>query len=833
MLRPFLALSLLAATLCSHAEEPPSPGSPTRDPAALWAFQPPVRPTVPASQGPARSPIDAFVQAGLEARALALGPEADRRVLIRRLYLDVLGLPPAPEEVDAFLADGEPQAYERLVDRVLASPHYGERWARHWLDVVRFAETNGFEMNQPRPNAWPYRDYVIRALNEDKPYTDFIREQLAGDALGVDEATGFLVGGPWDQVTSPDVVLTKNQRDSELHDIVSTTSSAFLGLTVGCAKCHDHKFDPISQRDYFSMRAVFAGVRHGERPLQVAEDPERKVRLTEAREELAAVRSRLLQFVKPASVEGVTAEQVAQTAVPPGPPQRTRAWPHENLERFAPVQAKYVRMTIFASKEGPPCIDELEVRGAEGKNLALASGGAVASASSEYPGSEIHKIVHLNDGLYGNFRSWIPEGETGWVQIELPEPALVDTVTWARDREKRFTDRVATRYVVEVALEPGTWRLVASSWDRVPPEDMETRISPYAPEAEVEGLLARQEALQKAEADLAQAPRVYAGTFEEPETTKLLFRGDPMMEREAVDPGAPANVQPALSLPPTLPERERRLRLADWIAGRDNPLTARVMVNRIWHYHFGRGIVETPSDFGAMGVRPSHPELLDWLAVEFMENGWRMKHIHRLILLSQTYRQSSAPRADALAVDRDAKYLWRFAPRRLEAEPLRDSILWATGALDLRMGGPGFQVFEPNDNYVRVYTPKKEFAQDEFRRMIYQYKPRSQPEPTFGIFDCPDGGQTAPRRVTSTTPLQALNLLNSPFMQQQAELFAERVKREAGVSLEQRVAQAFRLALGRTPDPEEIAAADALVQDHGLVVFCKALLNASELLYLQ
>ncbi|GMV93874.1 MAG: hypothetical protein AMXMBFR82_36520 [Candidatus Hydrogenedentota bacterium] len=795
----------------------------------FWAFRPVVRPEVPGASKAEwiSNPIDAFVLARLTEQGLAPSDQADRRTLIRRVYLDVLGLPPPPEEVDAFVADPDPGAYERLVDQVLASPHYGERWARHWLDVVRFAETTGFETNLPRRNAWHYRDYVIEALNADKSYTEFVREQIVGDAFGATRATGFLVGGPDDKVKSPDIVLTRNQRDGELHDMVSTIGGAFLGLTVGCAKCHDHKFDPISQRDYYRMRAMIAGVKHGEQELP---DPNREKRLAkvdEAQSELRAIESELLKFVPMARVDA-------------GEPARPPVSSLGNVERFEPVEARFVRFTVLGTSDAEPCIDELEIytAGEEPVNVALASAGATATASSEFVNNAKHKTIHLNDGKYGNDFSWIPkEHQDAWAQIELPDTFTIDRIAWARDRNGSFKDRLAIAYRIEVAIEPGQWRIVATSEDRAkykPGVEVPAHYYASKPEdaKELESLLAKKEQLQKKINRLSAVPMVYAGQFEEPEPTRILQRGDPMSEGDVVVPGTPKLVGASCDLPADSPEQERRRALADWIASPDNPFTARVIVNRIWQHHFGRGIVDTPSDFGAMGARPSHPELLDWLSSELIAQDWRLKSMHRMILLSSTYRQSAVPRSDALAVDADSRYLWRFPPRRLEAEPLRDSILAVSGALNRTMGGPGYDVFEPDDSYVHIYVPKEEFAPGDLRRMIYQWKPRVEQDITFGVFDCPDATQATPKRVSSTSPLQALSLLNSPFMNAQAEVFAGRLKNEAGETIEDQVRRAFLLAFGREPDSEETAASAAFVRDRGLILFCRALYSANEFLYL-
>ena len=727
-----------------------------------WSFRPLSHPTVPNLDDPdfaIRNPIDAFVLRTLRENDLSPSPAADRRTFIRRVYFDVVGLPPAPEEVESFVNDRDPAAYEKLVDGLLASPHFGERWARHWLDVVRFAESHGFEMNQPRPNAWPYRDYVIRSFNEDKPFDRFVMEQIAGDALGADEATGFLVAGPWDQVKSPDPVLTAQQRADELHDMVSTTGSAFLGLTVGCARCHSHKFDPISQTDYYALTAAFAGVRHGERAVQSE------------------------------SSDGL----------------RPPVQPGKNDERFAPTLASFLRFTIDQTDAGvEPCLDELEAFTAEEapRNVALAESGAKATASSTLAGFSIHKLEHINDGKYGNDWSWISnERGGGWVEIQFNQPMTIDHVSWSRDRTvpPKYTDRLPRRYEIAVSLDGTSWQTIASSNDRQSPGN--------------EG-------------------KVYAGVFTAPETTYRLHRGDPMQPKEQVPPGGLSELGGDWRLP-TASDQERRLALARWIASTDNTLTARVIVNRLWHYHFGRGIVETPSDFGLNGARPSHPELLDWLAGELVAPrtggtaAWSLKHIHRLILLSSTYRQSSGATSVAFSRDSQTRLFWRFPPKRLEAEAIRDAVLSAGGQLDTRMGGPGFDLFEPNTNYVKVYSPKREFGPETFRRLVYQQKPRMQLDDTFGAFDCPDAGQIAPKRSASTTPLQALNLLNGPFLLQQADFFAQRLAREAPTTDEQ-IRRAFLIAFGREPAGEETAPARELVEQHGLPALARAIFNCNE-----
>jgi mono/diheme cytochrome c family protein len=971
-----------------------------------WAFQPLQRHALPKVGDTkwGRNAIDAFILAKLDLAKLAPTREAERGVLLRRLKYDLLGLPPTPEEVAAFVADRSPDAYEKLVDRYLASPHFGERWARHWLDVVRFAESDGFETNLHRPNAWPYRDYVIRAFNDDLPYDRFIAEQLAGDTLGADEATGFLVGGPWDRVKSPDIALTLQQRADELHDMISTTSTAFLGLTVGCARCHNHKFDPIPQVDYFGMHAMFAGVQHGERPLRVASNEQRAKQAESIRRQLAEIEAQLasqeplasprrvvmvddseagkvsqlvpriglephragvmkgqlndagdfdrlpnlgrnysywkevagkdvfawnpqtagrfrvwlswgsgwnthapdaryvldldgdlatkddqveiarvdqrkfadgssevpgmplwsgfhdagVHTLKPTSrvvlrggatdayvtadlllLQEVGPDEPAKCAVPlPG--LRLPVHRFANVERFAPVDAKFVRLSIQATNGAEPCIDELEIFTAASnpQNVALAKLGAKLSSSGEYPGNPIHQLAHLNDGRYGNSWSWISNTTgRGWVVVELPTAARIDRVVWSRDRaaDGMYADRLATKYRIEVATKAGEWQLVASSDDRLP---LGTKVAALplltnnAEEREKFKKLAQaKQRLGEQLAALTTSPMVYAGRFTAPEPTHRLHRGDPLQKREAIAPATLTDIGTRLQLPKDTPEAQRRVALAKWIA--EQPLTPRVMANRLWHYHFGTGIVATPSDFGINGAPPSHPELLDWLASELVAKGWSLKHLHRLIVTSSTYRQASTASERGMGVDAGTRLLWRMPPRRLEAEPLRDAILAVSGKLDLRMGGPGFDLFEPNGNYVKVYTPRKEFGPAEWRRLVYQSKPRMQLDDVFGAFDCPDAGQIAPKRNVSTTPLQALSLLNSPFLMQQAKFFAERLEKEAGADPVMQAKRGIALALGRDASAEETQAAARLIRDHGLPMFCRALFNANEFLHVE
>jgi hypothetical protein len=799
------------------ALKPPA-STPRRAGKDWWSLQPIRRPALPVVSAGAwvPTPVDAFILARLDAAGLKPATEADRRTFIQRVTVDLTGLRPTAAEIDAFVADRSTDAYEKLVDRLLASPHYGERWGRHWLDVVRFGESAGYEVNPPRLNAWPYRDYVIRAFNRDIPYPQFIREQLAGeddpDPLTA-SATGFLVAGPHDVVGNATIEGSLQQRHDDLADMVGTTAATFLGLTVNCARCHDHKFDPILQKDFYGLEAVFSGVMHAERPMPSLN----------MIGELARVRGELERLERDIDTHEPLAAPSGTT--PTRPPVRIA----RNVERFAPVEAVHVRFTITATIDGAqPCIDELEVYGPDDpcRNLALASAGSKATASSLLPGYPIHQIAHVNDGQHGNARSWISqEPGKGWVQVTLPRPAKIDRVVWGRDRFMQYQDRLAREYRVEVSTDGRAWTAVAGSWDRG------TTVAP--PDAELKKLLDRRAGLEKRIAALSRPMTVYAGTFQTPGPTHLLKRGDPMQKEARVGPSAVRAVGKPLEMPADATDAQRRKALAAWLADPDNPLPARVLVNRVWHWHFGAGIVRTPSDFGFNGDRPSHPELLDWLADEFRADGWRLKPLHRLIVLSSTYRQSGEVNAEAVKTDASNRLLWRRTPRRLDAEVLRDTMLQVSGALDLRAGGPGYELWDmPNSGQITVYRPKEVLGSDVFRRMVYQFKPRLQQDRTFGAFDCPDATATAPRRNISTTPLQALNLLNDPFVRDQAARFAERVHHEAAAEVADQVEHAFRLAFGRQPSAREQAAAVALVRTHGLTVLCHTLFNTNEFAFI-
>lgn len=796
-----------------------------------WSFKAlgdPAPPVVKNSAWP-RGEIDRFVLARLEHEGLHPAPEASRAVWLRRVTLDLIGLPPTPAELDAFANDKSSEAYERVVERLLASPRYGERWAQHWLDVVRYADTHGFEVNTERPNAWPYRDYVIEAFNADVPYDRFIREQLAGDATGRDAATGFLVTA---SVLLPgqigaDEPSKRLARQDALDEIVTNVGQTFLGLSIGCARCHDHKFDPISARDYYAMQAFVAGVEYQDRELRTPEAEANRRIERECRVELADIERKLARFV-PLAKSGTERPMVSA---------------RQNVERFAPTKAKRIRLTILATNNLEPCIDELEAFDAAGNNVALANINTKPTASGSSVSADRHELRFVNDGVYGNSRSWMSnEKGRGWVELEFARPRMIDRVAWGRDRNGSFTDRLATSYTLEVVDEQGMRTVVADGTDRKPYKKGDDKPAPFSTKgldkkeaADATALDARRTELVAKLAGVKDAQRAFAGTFRTPDVIHLLNRGDPEQPKEVVAPavlglfhGKPLDVK--------VTEQQRRLALADWIASPTNPLTARVMVNRIWQGHFGVGLVETASDFGRTGSTPSHPELLDRLAHVFVRNGWSVKRMHRLIVLSATYRQSTHHDAAAAARDADVRLSWRFPSRRLEAEAIRDSILFVAGRLNLKMGGSGYNLFDKRGG-LSGFKPIESFSGDGLRRMIYAHKVRREREAVFGAFDCPDAGQSTARRRESSTPIQALNLFNSKFTLEQAEAFAARVEKEveansSQTTVQRQVSHAYRLALGREPDRAELDDAAQLVNEHGLAALCRVLFNCNEFLFL-
>ncbi len=752
-----------------------------------WSFQP-----LPTTF--AHNSLDSFLGTGK-------APETDRRLLIRRLTLDLTGLPPTPEQVNAFVQDHEARAYEKVVERLLASKHYGERWAQHWLDVIRYADTRGYEYNSLRENTWPFRDWVIEALNCDLPYDQFLFQQIAGDTVGVDPATGFLVTAPLP--TPPEVgqeaTAIKMARFNALDEIIQNVGASMLGLTVGCARCHHHKFDPISSKDYYQMLSVFSGVKYESRPWRDSSEAARQDELKQVGQRITQVRAELAKF-----------------------PSSREVSDGQHTEHFEPTRAKWVRLTVAATdatNEGP-AFDEIEVwtaaqNGSDPQLISLATQGAKASSSGAAAqlGS---KNEFLNDGTFGNDSTWVASVRPpAWVQIELKEPTIIGRIVWSRDRLLAKTNpdahakRLTSEWRIEVAEKQGEWRGVASRTEGLDAEAIQT----------LRGLEAELATLRARQSKLSAGPAVFAGKFVQPELIHVLMRGDPEQPRDLVGPGG-LSVLSGFRLPADTPEQERRAAFARWLVKEAAPLTARVAVNRLWHHHFGTGLVSTPGDFGLVGARPTHPELLEWLAAQLIADGWSLKKTHRRIVMSAAYRQSAGGQDS-----------FSRAPRRLDAEAIRDCMLAISGQLDRTMGGEGVNLFSRKGEFDQ-WKPMPEPPKGANRRMIYHTRIRGADDGMFKTFDLPECGQVKDKRSDSTTPLQALNLLNGRFTLEQSATLARRVTAESGTDFTAQIKRAFQLALARPPRETELTACLAVAQREGLETVCRALFNSNEFLFL-
>ncbi|MDB6022997.1 MAG: hypothetical protein JWQ04_2854 [Pedosphaera sp.] len=662
---------------------------------AYWAFQKVSQPANPEVKDPhwVRNPIDAFVLARLEKAGMQPSPPADKTTLLRRAYLDLIGLPPSPQEVEAFLTDMSPKAFSKAVDRLLASPQYGERWARHWLDLARYAESEGFKADETRPNAWRYRDYVINAFNSDKPYDRFVSEQIAGDELWPDDpqahvATAFNRHYP-DESNARNLV---QRRQDILNDITDATSAVFMGLTCSCARCHDHKYDPILQSDYYRLQAFFAN--------------------TAAKDDVPLCSAKELKQYR---------EQRALWE------EKTRAIRDEMSDLEAPGSAALVKEYF---DKYPAEIQAALKKPASDLNP---MDRWLVWKANQYLGPDSHEFVGATSAVMGKLK---PDAKKRWQELK----AELDTFA---------------------ALRPADLPIGSSMID----------IGREAPKTCV---LSR-------------------GVFDQP--------------KAEVQPGflTVLGTNDAIIVPPkNLDSTGRRTALAKILVDPNNPLTARVMVNRIWGWHFGRGIVATPSDFGTRGERPTHPELLDWLAGEFVRHGWSIKHMHRLILNSSAWQQASGYREVAANADPDDKWLWRFPRQRLEGETIRDSALAVAGLLNPAIGGPSVFPELPAGMPAPMGGWKVNAdLEQRNRRSIYIFVRRNTRYPMFDAFDEPDPHESCPRRNVTTSPVQALTLLNSELTLTWAENFAGRVLDAAGPDVDRQIDAAFHLAYGRGPDAEE------------------------------
>jgi hypothetical protein len=679
---------------------------------AFWSFRPIARPDVPnvADAAWLTMPVDAFVLSKIEAIGLTPAPPASRTTLLRRVYYDLTGLPPSPDEVRAFLADESPEAYEQVVDRLLASPQYGERWARHWLDLVRYAETNGYEFDSAKPEVWRYRDYVIQSFNEDKPYDQFVMEQLAGDEL--DEvspetiiATGFYRLGPVDGGAADRL----QAEYDELDDILATTGQVFLGLTLNCARCHDHKIDPVPTVDYYRMLAFFRGIRRGTR--------------------------------------GST-RQIGQM--------------NESADEDPSVIATYRRRVRELERHIKAIEDPL--------------------------------VPHLVGAEVDDFKS--REYRPAIVRNHSPKDISAEQL-------EQYEDLLRTRKELE--------------------ENRPNR--------------------------LARALCVTERSAEPP-PTHVLLRGSPYAQGEEVRPGFPSVITATLPRIPAPGENAessgRRRVLAGWIASPHNPLTARVIVNRLWHYHFNRGLVRSTSDFGYGGTPPTHPELLDWLASELIVGGWRLKPMHKLLVMSSAYQMSSVPSEKAIEYDTENDLFTRFELRRLEAEEIRDSILAVSGNLNLKMAGPSIYPTIAKEVLAGQSRPGQGWgrstAEEAARRSIYIHVKRSLAVPLLAVFDASDTDSSCPVRFSTTQPTQSLTMLNSEFLNDQAAVFAANVRDSAGDDINEQIRIALSRVTQRMPTKEEIDRGiefvERMLHDHGMDVeramqkFCLMAMNMNEFLYI-
>ena len=670
---------------------------------AHWSFVPPRRPDVPKTALPVANPLDNFIRAELEKEGLVPAARADRRTVIRRVTLDLTGLPPTPAEVDAFLRDDADDAYAKVVERLLASPHFGERWATHWLDVVRFAETNGYEADAERPHAWRYRDYVVNSFNTDKPYSQFVREQIAGDELAGDDAaahpelliaTGVHRCGPVHKVSGNldnDVL-----RQEVLTEMVNGVGAAFLGLTFACTRCHDHKFDPLSAGDYYRLQAFFGGARYAD-----------------------------VEFATPA-------ERAARQKV------------IENLAaQMAPLRKE------IAALDAP-------VR----EKVVAAKRAALEAKYRDALDTPVAKRTEAQKTLAGYTVRLL---RVSWDELLAAMPAA--------DRAARTALR-AKLHTLEAQMPPPA----AAAW-----------------------------AIQTTDPD--------AKTF-------ILNRGDPARKTLQVQPALPR-----VLVNGDTPEPKSRRDLADWLTRPDHPLTARVIVNRLWEQHFGRGIVATPNDFGTRGEPPTHPELLDWLATELVANKWSLKHIHRLIVTSATYQQATTGGSGA-ARDPANRLLWRMNRRRLEAEAVRDSILAAAGTLNRQVGGRSVKVPLEPEVYALLFTegepdglwPVTPDAAQHTRRSVYLFNKRNVRQPLLEAFDQPDTLNSCAVRPVSTFAPQALILMNSPFVHEQGKALALALTKEFGATTNAQLDALYRRAVGRVPTTVERGLAATFLKEQAATV---------------
>lgn len=884
-------IATLTEWIDSGAPWPDSASFKAANPLDWWSLKPLVKSH---TSGGNQNSIDSFISLKLAEQHLSMAPPADARALCRRLYFDLTGLPPSPQELDVFDQDSQHDSavYEHLVDKLLASPRYGERWARHWLDVVHYGDTHGFDKDQPRPHAWPYRDYVIRAFNEDKPYAQFVQEQLAGDRLfpgtrdGI-EALGFLAAGPWDLIghaeVSEDKIDGKVARHLDRDDIVGNVTGTFCSTTAQCAQCHNHKFDPISQEDYYSLQSVFAAIDRTDRTYDF--DPA----VTQLRASLIAKKADLdakkvvlhTQIKKMAGPELVALDHkiaTAESTAPPAPPPEY-GW-HSGIAQQSNAR-KWVQIDLGSTV----AVNRVVLIGCWDDFNGIGAGFGFpvrfrieASHTAEFKG-EVTVIAaqdtedYLNPGTTP--RHFSVQGiKARYIRITASKLARRENdFIFALAEVEVFdgADKNVARGAAVTSLDsieaPARWSRTNLT-DGIFPGDAGRGESLTVMREQREQILARivdeplrkiqneiADSLAKIDARLNALPpvhTVYAGAVHtgqgsfagtganggKPRAIHVLTRGQVTLPGPEVGPGALSAITALpgrFKIAPDQSEGARRAALAQWITDVHNPLTWRSIVNRVWQYHFGRGLVDTPNDFGRMGALPTHPELLDWLAADFRDSGGSLKQLHKLILMSAAYRQSSSGNnITATQIDANNTLLWRQNRRKLEAEAVHDAVLAVSGGLDLTMGGPGWQDFvmehpEHSPHYEYDKADPKDIR--TWRRSIYRFTVRSQMHPFMTALDCADPSMRVDKRNESASPAQALALLNNGFMVTQSEIFALRIEREFGASVPVQVEGAFRLALGRKPSEIERDKLNTFVKERGLANLCRVLLNLNEFVF--
>ena len=853
-----------------------------------WSTSPITETILPADV----NPVDDFVVGRLKSMGLDLSPAADSRTILRRLTYDLHGLPPTPEQMQTFRAASEGEtgdadivgdgAYSEMVEQLLSSPRYGERWARHWLDVAHYGETHGFDKDHRRNNAWPYRDYVIRALNNDKPYSKFVREQIAGDVIGADDpesivATGFLAAGPWDQVghleVRDDTIEKKRVRNLDRDDIVTSVFNTFQSTTVQCARCHTHKFDPISREDYYRLQATFAGLNREDRTYEDTETARKRLHLsteiTKSTQKRDAVWQRIVdglprEYAKTQrSIERLTRTRKSlkdkKDASPtngyhsvvtdtPDAPQ----WVEIELERAQSID----RVVIYAARPtdfrdspgfGFPLRYAVRVDGEDGGWITLVDH---TDADVPNPGDTPlvldvngQKIKRVRVDAY---RLWERDSDFAFALAEVQVYAGEQNVaTGAQVNASSSIDfgRWHTRYLVDgydsrkplvaggdTSVELASldqelaqlrWVLNAIVKNNADPQLLDEHGSL---ESSLAALTADRDALP-------ELKKLYAFKTREPRPVFDLVRGNESTPREQVIPGA-------LSLIPHIEskleydikdEAVARRAMAAWIASPENPLTWRSAANRVWQYHFGKGLVSTPNDFGRAGALPTHPELLDWLAGHLRETD-SLKSLHRVILLSDAYRQLSRSNPQGVAKDSENRFLWRMNVRKLEAETVRDAILQISGKMDWTMGGPSFEAF----NYTHDHSPRYDFLGNDspevWRRSVYRFIVRSVPDPYLEALDCADPNLSVPVRNETMTAPQALAMLNDAFVLKQAEYTAENLtsRRE---STSDQISELYRAALGREPSEVELQALISFAERNGMAAVSRVTFNLNEFMF--